>query len=49
MADSLSLVISGLALGVSSLTAWLTLFRRGTIKMTQPTVIFFLDYPLERP
>ena len=41
MVDPLSLVISGLALGVSSLTAWLTLFRRGTITMTQPTVIFF--------
>ena len=41
MSDPLSLVISGLALSVSSLTAWLTLFRRGTITMTQPTVIFF--------
>jgi hypothetical protein len=25
---------------VSSITAWLTLFRRGAVKMTQPTVIF---------
>lgn len=41
MADPLSLVIAGLALGVSSVTAWLTLFRRGTITMTQPTVFFF--------
>lgn len=41
MADPLSVVISVLALGVSSLTAWLTLFRRGTIMMTQPTTIFF--------
>jgi hypothetical protein len=41
MADPLSITISGLALAVSSVTAWLTLFRRGTVKMTQPTVIFF--------
>ncbi len=41
MADPLSITVSVLALGVSSLTAWLTLFRRGTVKMTQPTVIFF--------
>ena len=33
--------ISVLALTLSSVTAWLTLFRRGTVKMTQPTVIFF--------
>jgi len=26
---------------MSAVTAWLTLFRRGTVKMTQPTVIFF--------
>jgi hypothetical protein len=36
-----SLAISALALALSALTAWLTLFRRGTIKMTQPTLIFF--------
>jgi hypothetical protein len=41
MADPISITISALALGVSSLTAWLTLFRRGTVKMTQPTVIYF--------
>jgi hypothetical protein len=41
MADPLSITISALALGVSSLTAWLTLFRKGTVKMTQPTIIFF--------
>jgi hypothetical protein len=34
-------VISLLALVVSIVTAWLTLFRRGTLKMTRPTVIFF--------
>jgi hypothetical protein len=41
MVGVISITISVLALGVSSLTAWLTLFRRGTVKMTQPTVIFF--------
>jgi hypothetical protein len=41
MTDSLPTAISALALVVSSITAWLTLFRRGAIKMTQPTVIFF--------
>lgn len=34
-------VISLLALVVSATTAWLTLFRRGTLRMTRPTVIFF--------
>ena len=34
-------IISSLALAVSAVTAWLTLFRRGALKMTQPTVIFF--------
>jgi len=41
MADPASITISVLALAVSSVTAWLTLFRRGTVKMTQPTAIFF--------
>lgn len=41
MADPFSLAISTLALAISAATAWLTLFRRGTVKMTQPTVIFF--------
>ena len=35
------LVISVLALSVSAGTAWMTLFRRGLISMTQPTVIYF--------
>lgn len=34
-------IISALALGVSLATAYLTLFRRGTVRMTQPTVIWF--------
>jgi len=41
MADPITLAIAVLALAISGTTAWLTLFRRGTIKMTQPTVIFF--------
>jgi hypothetical protein len=41
MADPVTLSISILALAVSGLTAWLTLFRRGTVRMTQPTVIYF--------
>ena len=41
MTDPIALAVSILALSVSSITAWLTLFRRGTVEMTQPTVIFF--------
>lgn len=41
MSDPVALAISVLALSVSATTAWLTLFRRGTVLMTQPTVIFF--------
>lgn len=36
-----SLVVSILALVVSVATAWLTFFRTGQLKMTQPTVVFF--------
>jgi hypothetical protein len=41
MIDPITFTVSALALAISAATAWLTLFRRGTIKMTQPTVIFF--------
>ena len=41
MTDPVALAVSVLALAVSAATAWLTLFRRGTVRMTQPTVIFF--------
>jgi hypothetical protein len=41
MTDPVAVGISILALAVSSVTAWLTFFRRGTVKMTQPTVIYF--------
>jgi len=39
--ELVSPVVSALALTVSGITAYLTLFRRGTIRMTQPTVIYF--------
>ena len=49
MTEASSLTISVLALCISAVTAWLTLFRRGTVKMTQPTVIFFgPDNPTSR-
>ena len=35
------LVISALALGVSVVTAWVTLMQRGRVQMTQPTLIYF--------
>lgn len=41
MNDPIALAISVLALAISATTAWLTLLRRGTVRMTQPTVIFF--------
>jgi len=41
MIEPITATISLLALGISAVNAWLTLFRRGTVKMTQPTVIFF--------
>jgi hypothetical protein len=34
-------VISLIALAISATTAYITLFRKGTLKMTRPTVIFF--------
>jgi hypothetical protein len=34
-------IVSVLSLLVSITTLWLTLFRRGTVRMTQPTVIYF--------
>ncbi|HEY5329467.1 MAG TPA: hypothetical protein VIJ79_06265 [Acidobacteriaceae bacterium] len=39
--QSLAITISALALIISAATAWLTLFRRGTIKMTRPSSIYF--------
>lgn len=37
----LAFVVSFLALTVSALTAWFTLLRKGEIRMTLPTVIYF--------
>ena len=41
MNNLLSLGISLVAMIISSVTAWLTFFRKGELKMTQPTTIFF--------
>src|SRR5437899_1605638 len=41
MTSWIPISISFLALAVSVTTAWLTLLRRGELRMTQPTVIFF--------
>ncbi len=41
MSELISIVISLVALIVSIITAWLTLFQKGELRMTQPTVIFF--------
>jgi hypothetical protein len=40
MFEPFTTATSVLALLVSAATAWLTLFRRGKVQMTQPTVIF---------
>jgi hypothetical protein len=39
--ETFSILISILALALSTITAWLTLFRRGNLRMTQPTIVFF--------
>ena len=41
MTETITILISLLALAVSVVTAWLTLFRTGTVRMTQPTLVFF--------
>ncbi len=41
MTEWIALGISGLALAVSGVTAWLSLLSPGQLRMTQPTVIFF--------
>lgn len=40
MAEWTAIVVSALALLVSAVTAWLTMFRPGTLRMTQPTVLY---------
>lgn len=39
--DIISILIAATALCISLLTLWLTLLRKGEIRMTQPTTIFF--------
>lgn len=41
MNDPLSFAVAVVALVISAVTAWLTLLKRGTIRMTQPTVLYF--------
>ena len=41
MSAEISLVVSILSLAISGLTAWLTLLQRGTVRMTQPSMIVF--------
>ncbi|HEV2146007.1 MAG TPA: hypothetical protein VGR37_01175 [Longimicrobiaceae bacterium] len=40
MTDTIAIVISGFALVVSALTAWLTAWRRGNVYMTQPALVY---------
>ena len=40
-APTIAIAVSATALAVSMVTAWITLFRRGTLKMTQPTTVMF--------
>lgn len=50
MKDILPIIVSCLALAVSIITAWLTLFRRGNLHMSRPVLIGFLyDLPQEEP
>lgn len=39
--ELISLTVSLIAIIFSGITLWITLFKRGKIKMTQPSVIFF--------
>jgi hypothetical protein len=41
ISDVMSILISLTALGISLITLWLTLLRKGEIRITQPTTIFF--------
>jgi hypothetical protein len=50
MAEWISITLSLAAVIISATTAWLTLFRRGTVRMTQPTLIYFgPDGPVRDP
>jgi hypothetical protein len=39
--EVIGLIVAGLSLTLSVATGWLTLFRRGTVRMAQPPSIFF--------
>ena len=41
MDQTLTIIISSIALLVSAGTAWLTLLHKGSVKLTRPTIIFF--------
>jgi hypothetical protein len=41
MVEAVGLAVAGLSLTLSVATAWLTLFRRGIVRMAQPPSIFF--------
>ena len=41
MPDVFATRVAVLALAIAATTAWLTFFRRGSVRMTRPTVIFF--------
>lgn len=41
MLEYISISISSIALLLSGLTIWLTLLRRGNLKMTRPAVVFY--------
>jgi len=41
LAATITIILSLLALTISAITAWLTLLRRGTVRMTLPSTIFF--------
>lgn len=49
MSGWISIGISLFALVVSVATAWVTWFRKGELRMTQPTVIFFGPDGSSRP
>jgi hypothetical protein len=42
MSVGFNAVVSGVSLTLSLTVAWLTLFRRGTLRMTQPVQVAFL-------
>jgi len=39
--STIAIIVSAAALSVSLVTMWITLFRRGSLKMTQPTTVMF--------